>query len=126
MAAAAAAAVQFPAIHADGLAVLLGLVSLPEGVWQLVQQTAPPINTLHHPQQQQQAGRSPGHTRSNSGSGGSMLAASEAAAAAAEGAAGRQQQQQQQQQRLLLLDVRRHDERTLYGAIPGAHHVPGG
>jgi hypothetical protein len=34
-------------------------------------------------------------------------------------------QQQQQKQRLLLLDVRRHDERTLYGAIPGALHIPG-
>jgi hypothetical protein len=28
--------------------------------------------------------------------------------------------------RVLVLDVRRHDERTLYGAIPGALHLPGG
>jgi len=23
------------------------------------------------------------------------------------------------------LDLRRHDERTLYGSIPGSHHIPG-
>jgi rhodanese-related sulfurtransferase len=34
-------------------------------------------------------------------------------------------QQQQEQHRLLLLDVRRHDERALYGTIPGSHHLPG-
>jgi hypothetical protein len=37
-AAAAAAATQFPAIHSDALAVLLGLVPLPESVWQLFSQ----------------------------------------------------------------------------------------
>lgn len=36
--AAAAAATQFPAIHSDALAVLLGLVPLPDSVWQLFSQ----------------------------------------------------------------------------------------
>jgi hypothetical protein len=34
----AAAAVQFSAIHSDALAVLLGLVPLPDSVWQLFSQ----------------------------------------------------------------------------------------
>lgn len=121
-AAAAAAAAQFPTIHADALAVLLGVVPLPEGVWQLFSQQGL-VNPTSLPQQPAAAGggRSPGHTRTHSGSSGVPLAGAgpeEQPAAAAV--------LRQQQQRLLLLDVRRHDERTLYGAIPGAHHIPGG
>lgn len=116
--AAAAAAAQFPTIHADALAVLLGVVPLPEGVWQLFSQQGL-VNRASLPQQQSAAAggsRSPGHTQTHSGSSGVPLAGEEQPAAAAV---------QRQQQRLLLLDVRRHDERTLYGAIPGAHHIPG-
>jgi hypothetical protein len=120
LSAAAAAAEQWPEIHADALAVLLGIVTLPDGVWQLFNQQNPSLIPSQNPgstaQQQQQ--RSPGHTRSNSSSS-LHAAAGEAGLGEASAAAAARQQ------RLLLLDVRRHDERTLYGAIPGALHIPG-
>lgn len=119
-AAAAAAAVQCPVIHADALAVLLGLAPLPDAVWQLLlagqqqQQQAAPT-------QQRVSGRSPRHSRNNSGS---MLAVAGEAVDGTAAAAG-MASSTAHQQRLLLVDVRRHDERALYGAIPGAHHIPG-
>jgi hypothetical protein len=122
LSAAAAAAVQFPAIHADALAVLLGVVTLPDAVWQLFSQQGlvnPSGPSPLNPSSNLSPGRSPGHTRNDSGSSGLAGEGMGEGAAAA-------RQQQQQQQRFLLLDVRRHDERTLYGAIPGAQHVPGG
>jgi hypothetical protein len=120
LSAAAAAAEQWPEIHADALAVLLGIVTLPEGVWQLFSQQNPslmPSQNLSRTAQQQQQ-RSPGHTRSNSSSSLHATAGEGGEGEATAAAAARQQ-------RLLLLDVRRHDERTLYGAIPGALHIPG-
>lgn len=48
---------------------------------------------------------------------GARSAVSHDATAGAEGA-------QQGGPRVHLLDLRRHDERTLYGSIPGSHHLP--
>lgn len=130
IAAAAAAAVQFPAIHADALAVLLGMVSLPDGVWQVLCQQNPGVGVVGSSPKgltTGASGHSAGHTRNNSGSGGVLAAATGGAGGeAAGGMSSSSSGSTPGRQRLLLIDVRRHDERTLYGAIAGAHHVPGG
>lgn len=90
---------QLPFLHRDALALLLDQVPLPESAYAMCNSI---INQRDHMQQQQQ------HIAAAAGEG----------LAAANGSSG-------SSQRLLVIDVRRHDERTLYGSIPGAVHIPG-
>jgi rhodanese-related sulfurtransferase len=103
----------------DALALLLDLAPLPEELYQQLSESI----TL---QQQQQQPGSP----SLAGQGTAAAAAAAAAMGGAGGigseAAAAAAAPMLRGRRVLVLDVRRHDERTLYGSIPGALHLPGG
>lgn len=99
---AAPAAAQLPSLHRDALALLLDLVPLPESAYALCSS----IIGQKDPLQQQPP--PPGQ-----GVGVDVFAGADASSSGSSS------------QRLLVLDVRRHDERTLYGSIPGTVHVPG-
>uniref|UniRef100_A0A383VMR1 Rhodanese domain-containing protein n=1 Tax=Tetradesmus obliquus TaxID=3088 RepID=A0A383VMR1_TETOB len=105
-------------LHRDALALLLDLAALPEDLYlQLSDSLALQLQQQQQQQQQQQPG-SPcaAEHEEAAAADGPAASSSEAAAAAAVPVL--------QGRRVLVLDVRRHDERTLYGAIPGALHLP--
>lgn len=110
-----------PALHHDALALLLGLAPLSPEVLKICRSSLalsklsaaaePQLKSVTTQQSDSSDGRPAQMTMSSA-------AAGATAAPVTTGGAGTEP-------RLLLLDVRRHDERTFYGAIPGSHHLPG-
>lgn len=114
-------AASVPALHHDALGLLLGLTPLPQEVLQICRSSLAlsQLSAAAAPHSNPVTSR---HSDSSAGNPGQLVG--EAAAAGAAGG-GSGSDGVSAEPRLLLLDVRRHDERTFYGAIPGAHHVPG-
>jgi hypothetical protein len=110
-----------PALHRDALALLLGLAPLSPEVLKICRSSLA-LSKLSAAAEPQLKSVATQQSDSSDGRPAQMTTSSAAAGAAgapvATGGAGTEP-------RLLLLDVRRHDERTFYGAIPGSHHLPG-
>eukprot|EP00775_Hariotina_reticulata_P012308 gene12308-12444_t len=113
-------AASVPALHHNALGLLLGLTPLPWEVLQICRSSLAMSQLLAAAAPHSNAVTS---RQSDNSAGNPDQPTGEAAAAGAAGG-GSGSEGVRSEPRLLLLDVRRHDERTFYGAIPGSHHLP--
>jgi len=103
-------------ISRDAMAALLGRLPLPPP-------PPPPLGVLDSTAAVEAGGD--GFDSDNEGSAGGLGGAGAAVAGGSGGGGGAGARWGWRLPRVTAVDVRRYDERTLYGAIPGAIHLPG-